>query len=456
MKLQVVQRADRPVPWRWLAFSLLAPIMFAIPIGHDAIWQMWIGRELWHGAEFGKDVIEVNPPLWFWIAAPIAGLGELLGIAPRYLVVSLMVTAMGLSLYLIPNRYRPPALAAFALLALVDFGQREHFALISSAPYAFLIAQRARAAQPKHPLMIGFFAALGFALKPYFVIVPVALELLAWRAPRFRPETLALIGSAILYTASVLIFAPAYVTDVIPMVRAYYPYFQSNLGYWTFDAALLFGVVGAAAGLRKGSAESRVLALSALAFLPAVILQAKGWSYQTIPVRGFLFLAVVAELMRERKNPFADATLVGAALLTFCPVGLYSNSRAPYTNEHLKSLNPGTTITALTTNPSMVWPMIEDHHLQWTSRQFCLWQASAANENKDYLPALRRIVAQELAQKPHIILVDRRPFIARTITEAIPPGALSGYRLRRRTSGFLDSYERIATTAAPPGVSVRN
>ena len=41
------------------------------PITNDVTWQLWIGRRLKAGATLYVDVMEINPPLWFWLAAAI-------------------------------------------------------------------------------------------------------------------------------------------------------------------------------------------------------------------------------------------------------------------------------------------------------------------------------------------------------------------------------------------------
>lgn len=426
---------DRVFGWIVLASLALVSVSL-IPIGHDAVWAIWIGRQMLNGATLYRDIIEVNPPLWFWLAVPQAALG----LEADHTVRLFFVGAIALSLWLIPAKYRLPSLAAFAVLPLIDFGQREHFTLIATAPYVFLAARRASGESGRYPVLIGVLAAVGFALKPYFVVVPIAIELALWRStPRFRPETITLGLCAVAYAAAVPLFAPAYLSEIIPQVVQYYGHFTGTATYRLLIAAVVIAMLGAASSKRTGSPESRMLALTALAFLPAVVLQAKGWSYQTILVRGFLFLAIVAELMRLRRSPWADSLLVAAAVLCFSPFGIYRNSREAETNQHLAGLPPGTTITAITANPSMVWPMIEDRKLTWTSRQFCTWQIFAAQHDARYLPAIRELIAEEVGRRPQVIIVDRRKQISSVVDQVVTPKELAEYRLHRRTR-LMDSY----------------
>lgn len=422
----------------WAALAAFFVGVWFIPIGHDAIWAIWIGRQMLNGATLYRDIIEVNPPLWFWLAVPQAALG----LEAATTVRLFFAVSIALSLFLIPAKYRLPSLAAFALLPLADFGQREHFTLIATAPYVFLCARRLNGEQPRHAILIGILAALGLALKPYFVIVPIALELALWRSTtRLRHETIALGICAALYALAVPLFAPAYLSEIVPQVMQYYGYFTGTATYWLLIIAIVAAIIGAIIGKRTGYPESRMLALAALAFIPAIALQAKGWSYQTIPVRGFLFLAIVTEIMRQRRPPWIDAPLVAAAVLCFYPYGVYRNGRAAETNQHLVGLAPGTTVTAITSNPSMVWPTVEDRKLTWVSRQFCTWQIFAARENPKFVPSLQRLVAEEIGRRPQVIIIDRRPHIAGVMGQIVPP--MPGYRLHKRTRAMV-SYRRAA------------
>ena len=37
----------------------------------DVAWQLWIARRMHAGANLYRDIIETNPPLWFWMALPV-------------------------------------------------------------------------------------------------------------------------------------------------------------------------------------------------------------------------------------------------------------------------------------------------------------------------------------------------------------------------------------------------
>lgn len=426
VKLEPIVAAPRALPafLPFLFLAVAAPFLFFIPITHDAIWQLWIGDRMLHGARLYSDIIEVNPPLWFWLAVPLAAFHA----DPRLTIIGFFIGAMALSLYLTPAKYRLFLLPAFTLLPLHDFCQREHFTLIAAAPYVFLIGSRVENREVRHPLLIGILAGLGLALKPWFVFVPLALEALLRR--HVRPETVALGVCAVLYMSAIVLFAPAYLTDIVPLVRETYSDFSGSQRY--FIVFLMFGIALVGMGNRRGSGTTRALAVAALAFLPAFVLQQKGWAYHSLPARGFLFLAIATEISRERRQAALDGVLVAAAALCFWPFSLYNNVYRVEAARHLAGVPRGSSIVALVSNPSMVWPMVEERGLDWQLHEFSVWQINAAAQDSRLVPEVRAIVAADLAKRPHILILDNRPAFRPVAHALIPAGYLNCYRLKVR------------------------
>ncbi len=72
-------------------------------------------------------------------------------------------------------------LLAFAVIVVLPAalrGQREQLALIASLPYAALMARQyaGRPVPPALAIVVAVIGAYGFALKHYFVLVPLLLE----------------------------------------------------------------------------------------------------------------------------------------------------------------------------------------------------------------------------------------------------------------------------------------
>jgi hypothetical protein len=433
----IVERAsawrDR---WPWLALALLAPVLVLMPVNQDSIWQVWVGRQMLHGARLYTDILEVNPPLLYWLALPQAALAALVG--ARLAVIGFCLVLIALSLYFTPPRYRLPTLAAAILLPLADFGKAEHFALIATIPYVFLISTRAEGSQVRHPWAIGFLGALGFAMKPYFIIVPLALELLVKR--RIRPETIALAISAAAYAAAVLLFAPAYMTGMVPLLVKAYGSFTGN----AYPVVTMFAFLAVAASLiqRRLSPAGLALMIAAVAFIPAVLIQGKWWPYQTVPARGFLFLAVAVELMRGRTRVLPDVLFVAAAAMCFTTFGIYRNPYRAETELHLRGVPPGASIAVLSVNPALAWPMVEDHHLKWSLSQLCLWQLPASERDPQIAADVKARLDRDLKRAPDVLVLDRRPPAAGEIKSMLPASYLNGYRLKLRTRD-MESYVRI-------------
>jgi hypothetical protein len=145
-------------------------------------------------------------------------------------------------------------------------GQREQLALIGTLPYAALIAARRerRDVPPVLAFLIGAGAAVVFALKHYFLVVPLLLELwLLVELPRQwrwrRPETIAMISVGAAYAAAIVIWASDYFTRIVPLARLAYGMLRPpHLGY-LFGPFAVLGLVslGLVAAHHAPSGESR-------------------------------------------------------------------------------------------------------------------------------------------------------------------------------------------------------
>ena len=107
----------------------------------------------------------------------------------------------------------PVPIAAIMVLFFpgYDFGQREHWALLLTLPYVVARSRRISGATISNTagFAVGFAACLGFCFKPYFLLVPISLEI--WLLARTRrafvwvsAETISLVvtGFAILALSS--------------------------------------------------------------------------------------------------------------------------------------------------------------------------------------------------------------------------------------------------------------
>ena len=313
-------------------------------LNHDLAWILYSTRRLLAGAEFGRQVLAVNPPLAWALAAPAVALADWAGIDPAAVWRGLVAVATLASLgWMAALARRVPAIApgagvalplaavfAFFLACYRDFGQREYLALGLALPYLTLVAARLSGTRPglREALLAGAVAAVGLALKPYFLAVPVVVELVAMavaRRPGFALRAEVGAGAAVVaaYAASLPVLVPAYLFDVIPMVSRIYWGFQvpmaTVLGHAGFSLAALTAAAILLRWLRPAPLAAVLLAAAA-GFAISYLIQGKGYSYHEFPLRALAvmvltLLVAAAAARRQALAPLALAITVLAVTL---------------------------------------------------------------------------------------------------------------------------------------------
>jgi hypothetical protein len=392
----------------WVVLALCAPLVLSLPVTNDSAWQMWLGRQILHGANLYTDLIEVNPPLWFWMAAPLAWIAETLAVPSRIVLLAFLLTAIATSFALCaslirdwPKGRRLAFCAAFAVttiaIPLPIFTQREHFVLVSTIPYVLLCAAREakRPVSTSRATMIGLFAALGFAIKPFFAIVPIALEWWLWHSQRrLRPETVSLGGMALAYTIAVLLAEPDYLAAV-PKIALTYHYFVAG-NYRGFVLPLvLFALAAIPLARRNGTATAFLIA--ALVYLLCFYIQGKSWSYQALPAIGMLIFALSA-------CPLGRSALRDGVVLGILATAIWVNARI-YQTDRPFTLPEGSAVASLSLDTRPVWPQVEERGYRWPLRSMSLWQLGAIENGAIPPGPLQSEVAHDLECNPPDYLV---------------------------------------------------
>src|SRR5215469_7696746 len=62
--------AARPLLPALVLVLVIAAIRSLGTVDSDVSWQLWIAHQLNGGARLYHDIIEANPPLWFWMGMP--------------------------------------------------------------------------------------------------------------------------------------------------------------------------------------------------------------------------------------------------------------------------------------------------------------------------------------------------------------------------------------------------
>lgn len=470
--------ALRPIVAALAITVLVTAARMTDTVDSDVAWQLWIAGRLHAGAQLYLDIIEVNPPLWFWMAFPVERTAALLDVRPEPVLVAAIGTAVALSLvatdrlirHILPGR-RALLLGYASLLlmaaAWMHVGQREQILLIGTMPYAALIAARRTGTRVPAPLavLVGIGAALGFALKHYFLIIPAMLELWLiaglgrhwrWR----RPEVAAIAATGAAYACAVLIFAPAFLTTVVGMVRLAYGEIGAPSIRHLFGPSLVVGLVAfafAAAQVRHVKAPlTSALLVAAAASAIVYFIQAKGWPYHAIPLLGCASLPIAA-LFAEADAPRPMMRLFAPALLLL-PFGLaYQEAHAPFApgsdlEKAISGMERGDTVAFLAADNAIPWSVTMQHGFQSPSRYMSYWMLGAvvANERRSNPdPRLaelgERVVAETVndfrCQPPKRIIVPRpRPgepgfdILAFFRRDPRFGALLTHYRTRSRTS----------------------
>lgn len=427
----------------WCALAAIvaaaAWLHFHTFINHDVAWVLWGTREMLNGAVFGRDIIEPNPPLaWYISMPPVRVAGQLdwpIAETFRAYVFLLALASLGACHWIMRSRLDAIGATEARLLTLLsavwllvfcyrDFGQREHLAQILILPYLFMAAARMRGGRVLWvaAMAIGICAGLGVALKPYFLAVPALVELTGIalsRRVRFaiRAETVAMGLVIAAYAAAVIVFAPLYLTDVMGAAQRI---------YWSFNVPLtqVLSPIAFPAGAflcvlamlpRTGIPPlPAVLSAAACGFLISYLVQMKGYSYQAFPfvMNSVLALAALLLLMvpLRRTLLFAAGTV---ALVAVVAGGLVhtrdwwmagrkgSGHAAEMSQALVDTINAhaaGGGFLAISTHPSPGFPAALGVEADWTSRTNSQW----------FLPAVAQLREGTRAADPATLAFAER------------------------------------------------
>ena len=369
----------RPVLWGLIVmFAFLAGdwLQARVLLNHDVAWITHSARWLLHGREFGSDVLDPTPPMAWLLSMPAAALAnsgllqEPVAVRVVFWGYSLAATALlfaTTSLIGSAGRgtttgWRIGMILSITLVAGHSFGQREFVSVAFAMPYAATIAVRLqRQDRIRWPLglMIGALAGIGFAIKPFFLAVPLLLETTVllkygWRAI-WRPETLAIVVVIVVDVACVVVLAPQFLTLAIPLIRSTYwayvlPDFSTVLQRYvecTYSCAagILIALV-----TRTWSTQHTVVGLTLIGYSVSYFVQRKGFVYHGFPVlmASIVFLAIclgaglhgLSERLRLAA-PFVRAVvIVGLTVVALVPA-----STAASTGSSVPEPRPPSTVT---------------------------------------------------------------------------------------------------------------
>ncbi|MFH5924442.1 hypothetical protein [Roseomonas xinghualingensis] len=409
-----------------LPAGLFLLIVLSPPLNHDVaavlnFTQRWVA-----GQRLYSELIDVNPPLIFLFNLPAAWLAEYTPLDGVHALLLWLLALCTLSWWMVEQlREGLPegpveraALTALVPLAMVlpgyDFGQREVLMGTIAIPYAFLAARRMLGLPTGRWLLFGVtvLAALGFALKPHFLAVPLLVEgavLLRRGWARLRisladPVPWTMAGIWLLYLVSIPIFFPDFFGHVLPLVWDYYvdlgglSAFRVLLTEDMGEATLLLLMVSAVCLV--GRFGPLVLALWAAmggAFLSAWV-QHKGWTYHAAPIYmlGGLTAGLIVARWLDRALPQGRvqtaAPALSAAMAAALCLLMVRGGEAPFREINferdkggrlttwLKQHAYGERLLILTPDIWPIYPALNYANSQSTLRFMNLWLLQGVNQ----------------------------------------------------------------------------
>lgn len=351
MRMWVFADQTRTVPTSLPDLALVGAIAVAVLavywgrlVNHDIAWYLFATRDWLGGAQLYVDIVEVNPPLNFYLTVPALALADLLGIADHHghmLAVALLLASglywsgrVLLVVYQMSTLKRLAFLLGAAVAVVIPtlngLGQREQILVISFLPWALIEASR-RPVGRGQTLAAALFAAVGMCLKPHFVALPLAVTVLNCAEARsFRPilapANLVFLAVGTAYVVYVWAVHPAYLFQVAPAAMWVYgafgkpmPEVLAGIGQHLALLALLVIVARRTGALTR---EVRLFAALAAGGALSYLLQGTGFAYHKVPFLAFTAAASFFLLLQANRT---WATGMIATLTVVAIVGLGVN-----------------------------------------------------------------------------------------------------------------------------------
>ena len=336
-------------------------LLWGTLLSHDISWYL-ISTGWWlDGVQIYEDIIELNPPLAFYLTAIPVWVARVTGLAPmvtfKGFVLVLTAGSLILSQGLLALETQLSPAARRAVLAVVavgllllpigDFGQRDHLFTILFLPF-LVMNLLSKPAPGAVRAGVAVWATFGIALKHYFLLLPLAIlvyQVMAERSlrPAFKAEYLVMAFFLVVYVAASVILHPAYFNNVVPLTIQVYGAFDVPLLFTLFRARILIFVLLIALALlvmnRARPRSNAVAVLTGATAIAVFLIQSKGWSYQHIPANLYVVVAVIwtaVTLSQTREQSWPTAIAAVSVMLLLVP----ALGHGPYQSPFAKAVEP--------------------------------------------------------------------------------------------------------------------
>lgn len=431
-----------------LAIALLV-IFWDRPVNHDIAWFLFATRDWLAGAELYVDLVEVNPPLNFYLTVPALVLADLFGISDtngQYLAVALLLFASLLWSGAILGSafdftYPRQALLllgigmAVVLPSLNGVGQREQVMVLCFMPWALRVASPLGASTGELVRSAGF-AAIGMCLKPYFVLFPLAVTLLDCLQSRslrpvFSPSNLVFLVAGLAYLAFVRVVHPAYLSDIVgfglEVYGAYGKSFADTLSGIRAAPGLLLLLVAVSLRGQAMTRQASVFAVLSIAGLLTYLLQGTGFSYHKAPFSAFGMIMALFILIQA--THLTAPAVLAAGVLAFLTnggiqQGFYRNEAVPEIMRTTRGMGPFNGVMTISSHVYTGPPVAIALGTDWVSSYPANWLVPDAinrlsrmdcSSHADTCDRLRDIAARNRSDniadiaraRPDLLIVDR-------------------------------------------------
>ena len=408
--------APRPIEVLAISLTCLAYAIFEarLPLNHDVAWLLDAGSRWAAGERLYVDLIEVNPPLVFYLYGLIT-----LGLWTKLSFIAGLSVVIGLTSVWAARLqgawWGVGSVIVILAAGVADFGQRDHFALIVAIPYLF-----AERVSRNERLLIGAVAFLGFALKPYLLLIPAMATIgrvLSRRSPTvaFPPENVALGSLGLVYLVIACALYPEFFASMVPLGSFVYFAYGTELNT-DLPTVLITMISFIAIASRLRSKELWPFAGAAFGAFGSFYVQGRYWSYHLVPALGLTALFL---LVSVRRSPPLFAAALGIIILL--GGGLHAYQRRYYLDHIPKGSSNVLFVSAHVTS---AYPFVVERGVRHTSRYPALWTLpgawqiindpgrSAADRRKAAAIMLETrddVVGDIVRHCPDAILVDVKP-----------------------------------------------
>lgn len=430
-----------------LLFVLSIGIQILIYPDWDMLFLLEGGKRLLAGGTYVNDLFESNPPLIYYLSIGINWLASIVSINTIFLFKLIVYVFILYSLtfchYILKSNTSDFSgkesilliLAFFLLIFPVCyFGEREHIMLILVMPYYFLLYQTTSGFQFKSLLkvIISVFAALGIALKPYFIFSLLLSESLFMYWQRnwktlFRLEVQIVWWIFILYLISIAVFMPDFYQVISPLIFQFYVSEKKNLLILCANPAVInaFFLLLNSLFLHRFINRIEILFIAILiGYLCSFIFQGKGWAYHAYPLITLnallatrLIYRVVADIP-SKKQCFAYLTgiVMLQFFLTLLPWGIdcykkinyYKNTSSSFWNfiNLDKNNRPNPSLFFFATDMSRIMPIVYYSNAHLGSRYPSFWMLPGILNQEEALKQCTRQCLEAKEQLLHHIIED--------------------------------------------------